>query len=245
MQPRLLLAQARHADDPMREHEIQCFADQCGLERNTIKPFDLLECAPTLNDVDSFDAFLVGGSGDFYVSQKNLPHHREFEEFLRRLVSARKPTFASCFGYQCLVDALGGTIVHDPNNTEVGTFEVTRTLESDKDPLFSGLPRQFMAQLGHKDRATQNPPGIPNLAGSQRSPFQALRIPNAPIWATQFHPELNQATNQERFVRYLDGYSQHMPLDQRDLISQSFHPSPEASGLLNDFIKILTEEILT
>lgn len=236
---RLLLAQARKEQDPMKEHEVLCFAQQSGLAREQITPFDLLENIPTLAQIKAYDALLVGGSGDFYVSKRNLPTHDAFLESLREIVDSGHPTFASCFGFQCLVEALGGDIIHDPTNTEVGTYEITLTKESEGDPLFGKLPHTFMAQLGHKDRAQANPPEIPNLARSELCPFQALRIPNKPIWATQFHPELNEATNRERFSRYLKGYTQTSVAEGRKPPGQEFHPSPEASSLLSSFVDVV------
>jgi len=63
------------------------------------------------------------------------------------------PMFASCFGFQMLVQALGGHIIPDPENAEVGAFELHLTHEALTDELFSVLPPVFMAQLGHKERA--------------------------------------------------------------------------------------------
>ncbi len=38
------------------------------------------------------------------------------------------------------IDALGGDVIHDPDNTEVGTFEVELTDAGRQDPLFGDLP---------------------------------------------------------------------------------------------------------
>ena len=51
---------------------------------------------------------MVGGSGDYYVSKANLPHFEETLEVLQAVVSVGHPTFASCFGFQLMVRALGG-----------------------------------------------------------------------------------------------------------------------------------------
>ena len=75
-----------------------------------------------------------------------------------------------------LVRALDGEVIHDPDNTEVGTYELTLTAEGRADELFGGLPDRFLAQMGHKERAFRYPAGIPNLASSERSPLQALPV---------------------------------------------------------------------
>lgn len=72
-QLRFLLLQAHHADDPARADERRSFALRSGLELAQIVPWDLLVAAPTLADVRRYDALLIGGSGDFYVSKGDLP----------------------------------------------------------------------------------------------------------------------------------------------------------------------------
>ncbi len=241
MSPQVLLLQARHPHDPMGRHEHECFAVTAGLDPDDITPFDLLERCPTLEEIQHFDALMVGGSGDFYVTKRNLPRFDELLDLFRRVVEVGHPTFASCFGYQCLVAALGGELIHDPDATEVGTFELELTEEGQKDPLFGELPRHFNAQLGRKDRAMRHPESVPNLARSERSPFQALRIPDRPIWGTQFHPELDRQTNQDRYQHYLDGYAKYLESEELDRVSAQFQESPEVSKLLGRFLELVLD----
>ena len=239
MPVRLLLLQARLADDPMREHERECFVRATGLPDDHVVGFDLCERAPTLDEIARCDALTVGGSGDFYVTKGDLTDFVRLLDVLREVVARRHPTFASCFGYQCLVRALGGEIVHDEPNTEVGTFELTLTPEGRDDELFSALPVRFQAQLGHKQRAVSHPDGIPNLAGSERSPFQALRVPDVPIWASQFHPELDRESNRDRFLYYQSGYSAYMSEAELAETDARFGESPEADTLLERFLQLV------
>ena len=239
MPPMLMLLQAREPGDPMREHEHLCFAERSGLPREHIVPHDLLAGMPTPAALRRCDGLLIGGSGSFYVSKRDLPTHDAFMGLLREVVVLRKPTFASCFGYQSLVEALGGEVVHDPPRTEVGTFTLTLTEAGRGDPLFGALPATFTAQQGHKDRAHRHPPGLDNLAQSERAPLQALRVPGAAIWATQFHPELDRRTNLERFDRYLEGYAAFMTDEERAEARRGFAESPEASSLLARFVALV------
>ena len=147
--------------------------------------------------------------------------------------------FASCFGFQCLVEALGGRIAHDPANTEVGTYELSLTSAGKEDDLFGDLPDVFWAQLGRKDRAVSLPQGIPNLASSQRCTMQGLRVPGKPVWASQFHPELDGETNRERYLFYLRGYSEHMTPAEREDALANFRESPHTLGLLRRFIDLV------
>ena len=239
MEPRILLLQARDDDDPMADHEHRCFAAQTVLAMDMVKVHDLCAGPPTLAMVRACDVLMIGGAGDYYVSKGNLPKFGALFDLIHEVIAVGHPTFGSCFGYQCLVAALGGEIVFDPDNTEVGTYPLRLTDEGRADELFGELPESFNAQLGRKDRAVRHPEGVPNLATSEASPFQALRIPGKPIWATQFHPELDRVTNADRYRHYLDGYAPHMSDEEKEASLERFDDSPEASGLLKRFLEIV------
>ena len=120
---RILLLQARNEDDPMRLAERRSFAARTGLSLDQIVPHDLLEGPPGLGALESNDALMVGGSGDYYVSNQTLPHFAAQLEFLQEVVERGHPMFASCFGFQILVVALGGEVIYDPQSMEVGTYD--------------------------------------------------------------------------------------------------------------------------
>ncbi|MCP4245983.1 MAG: hypothetical protein GY778_02945, partial [bacterium] len=236
---RVLLLQGRRDQDPMKLHEQECFATHCRFDRSHVVGYDMVQGPPPARTVKGYDALFVGGAGDFYVSKGNLPGMADWLDFFGEIAAAGHPMFASCFGYQMFVLALGGEIVNDADNTEVGTYELRLTEEGRQDPLFSILPPKFWAQEGHKDRAGRNPDGIPNLAGSDASPLQALRIPGQPIWATQFHPELDLEANLCRFRHYVEGYAQVMTPEEIKPVLDRFQESPEANRLLPRFLDLV------
>jgi GMP synthase (glutamine-hydrolysing) len=236
---RILLLQARDEDDPMREEEVLSFAEKAHLTPEQFDQHDLLAGPPELSQVLGHDAMMVGGSGDYYVSKRNLPAFDELLGVLAEVVAAGHPTFASCFGFQLLTVALGGEIIHDPESTEVGTYELRLTEAGTRDSLLGSLPPRFLAQLGRKDRAARMPPDVTNLASSRRNPHQAFRVPGQPVWATQFHPELDARTNKDRFMRYLDGYSMHMTAEEKRAALSRYHESPETATLLPAFLRLV------
>ena len=240
MTPKLLLLQARRPTDPARHEERVSFARRFGLPLEAIATHDLLQGPPSLEQVQQVDATLMGGAGEFDVSKRNLPHFEATQQRLREIVDMGLPMFASCFGFQLLVQALGGRIIPDPENAEVGAFELHLTPEAQQDELFRVLPPVFMAQLGHKERAEFLPPGVVNLAYSDRVAYEAFRVPGKPIWATQFHPELTHEENLIRFQRYLDIYAKLFTEEEIQQTLASFRPSPETEKLLPRFLELIS-----
>ncbi|MCB9418202.1 MAG: type 1 glutamine amidotransferase [Ardenticatenaceae bacterium] len=239
MTVKILLLQARHADDDARLEEHSSFANMAGVADTQVIPYGLLASTPSLADVRRYDALMVGGSGDYYVSKGNLPNFQAVLGLLADVVAVGQPMFASCFGFQLLVSALGGEIVYDAHHAEVGTYDVTLTENGRSDDLFNFLPDTFRAQLGRKDRASRLPDGVLHLASSENAPFQALCVPGKPIWATQFHPELTKATNLARFKRYMTGYASIMDEVEVEKTLARFDESPEANQLIGRFMQLV------
>ena len=237
--PKVLLLQARLATDPAKAEERRSFAQRSGLPVEQFESHDLLQGPPTREDARRFDCIMIGGSGDYYVSKRDLDHFDRSLDFLAEISESGMAMFASCFGFQCLVEARGGEVAHDPETTEVGTYEVSLTEEGKEDPLFGRLPEVFRAQLGRKDRAIRLPDGFPNLASSALCSFQGLRVPGKPVWASQFHPELDGETNRERYLFYLNGYSEHLSPEERENVLQRFQHSPDTLALLQLFVELV------
>ena len=235
----VLLLQAREPDDPMREHEHACFVARTGLDSAQITTHDLLSGAPSLSTVRRYDALLMGGSGDFLISQKNQPAFEPMMDLLREVTEVQHPTFAACYGFQAIVQALGGQVIYDPDNVEVGTFELELSDAAANDPLFGTLPSCFAAQQGHKDRAQRLPPQLVHLASSERAPFQAVRVEGAPMWAVQFHPELDRDANRARYRHYLEHYAPGLSEAELAEALAGFAPSPAASALLRRFFEVV------
>ena len=238
MTPRFLLLQARKAGDVMAEHEHACFADALGVQPASIVVHDLLRGVPSDEQLESVDVLLVGGSGDYGVLDDD-PFIPKFIDFLADVVVPRAvPTFASCFGFQALVVAAGGEVVKDPLRAEVGTFDIHLTAAGTADPLLGPLAPRFPAQLGHKDRALRLPDDLVHLAGSDRVPFQAVRVRDLPIFATQFHPELDEHANRHRFEAYIEAY-QGSAVEEMDQVLNTLQPTPDATALLPRFVEQL------
>lgn len=236
---RLLLLQAREADDPMRDHERECFVDRLGLRHDQVHTHNLVTHELRYSEVKRYDALLMGGSGEFLVSKGDQPNFEPLLDLLREIVDEGHPMFATCYGFQAMVHAVGGRVIHDPEQVEVGTFDLQLTEAGRRDELLGELPPQFKAQQGHKDRAEHLPPNLLHLAYSERCPHQALRVKDKPIWAVQFHPELDEHGNRSRYVHYLEHYAPHLTPEEVERELECFDHSPEASSLLSRFLRLV------
>ena len=205
--PRFRLLQVRDAGDAMAGHEHAAFADRLGVSGDAVVPFDLLGGELTFNDLGGCDGVLVGGSGD-YSAAGHGPWLDRALDSLRTAIASGLPVFASCWGHQALARALGGTCETVIERQELGTPTVSLTPAGRDDPLFAAspgwepLPTDFRAVAGHEDSVTALPPGAVLLARSKACEVQAYRLPDRPVYATQFHPELGRDGLLERITRY-------------------------------------------
>lgn len=230
---RYLLIQIRDEDDPIRWQEVDCFARALDCDQSAIAVFDLLSRELQSSDLHEIDMVLIGGSGRYSVTS-NAPWLQRGLESLRRLIDSGKPTFASCWGFQALARAAGGRVIHDLPHAELGTHPITLTPEGEQDPIFSQMPRTFLAYMGHEDRVIETPPGTVLLASSETVPQQAFRFEGRPIYCTQFHPEMSLATLMRRVEAYPE-YCERIAKVPFTQFRQSCREAPESEQLLRRF----------
>jgi len=239
------LLQARTENDPVREREKNSFAVGLGVDPDCIETVDMLTGSETFESItDGADAVLVGGSGDFSVTY-DLPWLPNFINALRGIAQNGFPTFASCFGFQVMVIALGGKVQTDKDNLEVGSLIVEKLPEANGDPLFNELPDSFLCQQGHIDRAFELPDDVELLAKSIHCPFQAIKVKDLPVYATQFHPELTGDENKRRFLQYFNHYIETVGKEKTEDILSSFAESKESSYLLKRFKQLVAETYIS
>lgn len=249
MRTPFLLLQSRDATDPMRAHEIECFASSLGVAPSGLGVVDMLARVPSGDELRSAGAVLMGGSGD-YSSLDPHPWIGRMVAYVReQLIPSGVPTFASCFGLQITTLALGGDMMRDPPNREVGSIDLTATPEAASDPLFAPLPPSFVGQAGHTDRAVRLPPGATLLATSAKCPINAFRVEGRPYWACQFHPELDPDAVAKRYMAYMEKYPPAdlppgTPLSEAPFLKK-LRPSPHATRLLQRFAQWCRVQSLT
>ncbi len=195
MRPFLLLssrAESQAADD-----EYAAFLRMTGLPAQRLHRVRM-EAGPLPRiDLDAYAGVFVGG-GPFNSSDAPAVKSavlRGVAAVLRPLldviVERDHPFLGACYGIGTLGVHQGGVI--DGTYAEpVGSVPVSLTAAGLADPLLAGLPETFGAFVGHKEACRVLPPGAVLLASSPACPVQMFRV-RSNLYATQFHPELDQA----------------------------------------------------
>lgn len=239
---RYLLLQIRDSDDPIRRQEIVCFARALGCEPEAIDPLDLLSGFPTQEQIQQVDAVLVGGSGNYSAAGES-PWLESTLAGFRWLVEQRKPTFASCWGFQAIARALGGSCIHDPPRAELGTLEFQLTEAGRRDPLFGELEDSFFGMAGHEDHVVALPPDAILLASSQLVRHQAFKVVDSPVYCTQFHPELDLQTFLDRVAAYPQ-YVEQIAGTTLEEFAQGCRDTPNTRQLLRRFARLVAAKHL-
>ena len=232
--PKVLLLQIR--DDPrVRQEELDSFVRFSGLaaeQVDVLNVFDTPHFSPTV--IDQYDALLVGGASEASVLEpENYAFLDPSTDLLNHCLEKQIPVFASCFGFQLAVVALGGELVKDAADYEMGTISISLTAAAHDDPVFTGTPDGFRAVSVHKERATDLPAGCDLLAYTEACPH-AFRVTGKPFWAFQFHPEVDRATLVERLTIFSASYTEGS--DHLQEVLEAIQETPESNRLLSNFV---------
>ena len=236
-----LLLQIRNADDPIRPQEVECFAKAIGCSTDRITTLNLIDQRLTTDSLDQVDAVLIGGSGD-YSAAGDSPWLDGVLADLTLLSELKKPTFASCWGFQALARALGGRCIYDPDHAELGSIELRLTEQGRDDPLFGTIDNPFLGLAGHEDHVVELPPGAVLLASSEAVAHQAFKLVDAPIYCTQFHPELELRTFLERVAAYPQ-YVEKIAGTTVEEFSEQCQDAPKSRQLIRRFPEFVANHL--
>lgn len=207
----------------LEEHQLDMF--------NT---FDTPEFDPTI--IDDYDALFVGGSSDATVlDPKTYPFINSSKRLLRYCYEKNMPVFASCFGFQVVIEELGGKVILDKANMEMGIIPIELTEAAKHDPLVYDLPKTFYAVSGHKERAVQIPEDAILLGQSTLCPYHMIKFIDKPFYGFQFHPEVGRKDLIARITRYQERYLDDQTSLQK-IIDEAVHETTESNALVKAFI---------
>lgn len=232
-----LLIQVR--DNPVvLEEEYQSFLRYSQLSPDELIPINVFEKIPTSNDLNDIDGVFIGGASEANVLE---PHIYKFMpgliEFIKICIDESIPTFASCFGFQAAVLALGGEIVDDRENYEMGTIKIELTPASKSDILYQDTPNNFYAVSVHQQKAVEIPRDCQLLAKTDIC-IHSFKVIDRPFWAFQFHPEVDRQTLVDRLKIYEKKYTSG-PSQYEDVIQKA-----EETFQSNLLVKKFVERVL-
>ncbi len=113
------------------------------------------------------------------------------------LLTAGVPVFGMCYGFQAMVQALGGTVAH----TGLGEYGSTRATVSDlSSTLFKGQVAEQSVWMSHGDAVTEAPAGMKVTASSTGAPVAAFEDDERRLYGVQWHPEVVHSTFGQRVL---------------------------------------------
>ena len=113
------------------------------------------------------------------------------------LLDAGVPVFGMCYGFQAMVQALGGTVDH----TGLGEYGSTPALVSDTgSTLFNGQPTDQSVWMSHGDAVTAAPDGMRVTASTSGAPVAAFEDDDRRLYGVQWHPEVMHSTFGQRVL---------------------------------------------
>jgi GMP synthase (glutamine-hydrolysing) len=231
---RVLLLQVR--DQPrVRQEEHSSFVAYSGLQASQLDILNVFDTPHFDTGVlEDYDALMVGGASEASVLEpETYPFVNSCIRLLRHCMDENFPVFASCFGFQLAVLTLGGRIILDKTDFEMGTLPIRTTELAADDPLFRDVPDGFRAVSVHRERAPELPDSCALLAYTEACPH-AFRVAGKPFWAFQFHPEVDRATLVERLTIFKSQYTEGD--DHLESILSSAVETPDSNGLVKKFV---------
>lgn len=179
---------------------------------------------------EDWDGIVITGSPAM-VSDR-APWSERTAGWLAEAVRAEVPVLGVCYGHQLLAHALGGEAGFHPGGRETGTHKVELLDTATDDPLFKGLPRQFPAQLTHRQSALRLPENAVLLGRNEFEAHQAFRVGRC-AWGVQFHPEFSSEV-MRAYLKVQAPDLEKEGLDADGLLAEVVD-APEASSLLDRF----------
>lgn len=159
-----------------------------------------------LPDWREFDAVVAMGGPMSVNDDAELPWLTAEKRAIGDAVRSGLPFFGACLGVQLLATSLGARVYPGPS-PEVGILPVTLTDAARDDPVFQGLPAEFLTLQWHGD-TFDLPDGAVALAESPEYANQAFRWGER-AYGVQFHLEVDSELAHEwagvpSYAEYLD-----------------------------------------
>ena len=146
-----------------------------------------------LKDLDGL--VLSGGSPNVASDKDAMGNNGEY------LDKAEYPLFGICAGMQFTCEWFGGQL-GPADNPEFSKVDLKI---SDHNDLFKDIPSEITVWASHNDEVKQVPDNFEIIASSPTCAVEAVRCKDRPIYAVQFHPEVEHTEyGEQMFQNFLD-----------------------------------------
>lgn len=190
---------------------LEPFCRELGIAWHLCRPYAGEPVPPA---TQPYQGVIVMGGPMNVEENERYPFLAEEVRLLQSALRRQVPVLGICLGAQLLAKAAGAEVFHGPA-PEIGWFPVQLTEQGQQDPLWTGLPTEFVTFHWHGDTFDLPPKAI-HLASSQQYAHQAFRL-GEQAYGIQFHleitPELVQRwvaeSPQVEPAPILEGLAQH------------------------------------
>ncbi|MDS1269869.1 glutamine-hydrolyzing GMP synthase [Lipingzhangella sp. LS1_29] len=107
-------------------------------------------------------------------------------------------TLGICYGFQTMVQELGGT-VERTGRSEFGRTQLDVSAEG---VLFARTPTSQTVWMSHGDSVTRAPDGFRTVAATDSTPVAAIENPARGLYGVQFHPEVLHTEHGQELLRH-------------------------------------------
>ena len=227
-------------ENEVADSEFAAFLHVAELDHSQVQRIRVEELKVPKINFDLYSAIIAGGSPfDVSCPDDEKSHTQKavesfFDQLFDHVVDNDFPFLGACSG-NGLLGRYCGTSISGKYSEPVGSVTLTMTEDGKNDELLSGLPKEFLALVGHKEACDSLPASAKLLLTSEPCPVQMFRIKKN-IYATQFHPEADD----QQFILRINTYREHgyfRPEIAEDLISAIVNiETPVTKEILRRFV---------
>jgi GMP synthase (glutamine-hydrolysing) len=163
----------------------------------------IVSCETPTNEIlKKNPAAIVLSGGPASVYEPNAPRLDP------ALLDAGVPTLGICYGFQAMVQALGGEV----SRSAAGEYGATTVSVTSGSKLLAGWGPKNDVWMSHRDSATKAPQGFDVTASTAVSQVAAIENVNRKLAGVQFHPEvIHTDGGQQVLVNFLTEFASLRP----------------------------------
>jgi len=185
-------------------------------------------------------AIFMGGSMGVYQTDL-FPYIQNEINYLKKRISADKPTLGICLGAQMIAKAMGKNVYVGKRGKEIGWLNINISEAGKNHPIHHfNHDKTPIIQL-HGD-TFDLPEEATLLASSDMYPNQAFSI-GKNILGLQFHPEMTEDNIETHMISSIDELSKHgvsIPKFRAETQEKSALLNQQTTKFLNDWLDMVT-----